>query len=223
QMVVTTALLDPNITYDITFANDGGGTPYLGLICFASGTRITAPDGLRLVETLRAGDVVLTHEGEPAALVWTGRRVVAAAEMAANPALAPVRISAGALGPGMPQADLYVSPQHRVLVSGAKVRLLFDTDEALTTALSLCGLPGIEQVAPDGDVTYHHIMCADHRIILSEGLPTESFYAGAEALRALDVAAAAELFALFPDLAATGPGAAARPILKRGEALALAG
>ncbi|MEL7465903.1 MAG: Hint domain-containing protein [Pseudomonadota bacterium] len=222
QMVVTTALLDPNITYDITFANDGGGTPYLGLICFVAGARIATPGGARAVETLRPGDAVLTHNSAPATLVWTGRRVVTTAEMAANPELRPVRIAAGALGPNTPEADLYVSPQHRILVSGPKVELLFDMEEALTSALSLCGAPGVAQVAPDHDVAYHHIMCREHQVILAEGAPTESFYAGAEALRALDVAAAAELFALFPDLVAAGPGAAARPILKRSEALALA-
>ena len=69
---------------------------------------------MRAVEVLRVGDLVLTEDHGPQPLVWVGARSLGPADLAANPALQPVRIAAGALGLGLPARDLVVSPQHRL-------------------------------------------------------------------------------------------------------------
>lgn len=52
------------------------------------------------------------------------------ARLFAMPELRPIRIHAGAVGMEIPDEDLLVSPQHRMLVTEAVAQSLFDTSEA---------------------------------------------------------------------------------------------
>lgn len=130
---------------------------------------------------------------------WVGRRHVTAAEIAANPALAPVRIAAGALGAGLPARDLLVSQQHRVLVRSAIAARMFDARELLVAAKHLTEVEGIDILADADGVTYVHVMFEAHEVVLSNGAETESLYPGPQALLALGEAAE-EIFTLFPQL-----------------------
>src|SRR5690606_41194845 len=67
-------------------------------------------------------------------------------DLAMNPKLCPVRITAGALGNGMPEQDLMVSPQHRVLIRSKIALRMFNITEVLIPAIKLCDMDGIEQV-----------------------------------------------------------------------------
>lgn len=194
----------------------------LPVTCFAAGTLIATPAGDRPVEEIGIGDLVMTRDNGPRPVRWTGRRRVAGAEIAAHPALAPVRIRAGALGPGLPARDLLVSQQHRVLVRSAIAQRMFGTQELLVAARHLTGVEGID-IVPDADgVTYVHLMFAEHQIVLSNGAPTESLYPGPQALRALGNAAE-EILALFPRLRDGIEGyPGARPFAAGGKARQLA-
>ena len=167
--------------------------------CFTAGTMIDTPDGPRAVETLMVGDLVLTRDHGAQPIRWTGRRTLSAAELAGNERLRPVRIAAGALGVNMPAQDLVVSPQHRILVRSTIAQRMFDSNEVLIAAKHLVAVPGIDH-EPAGDVTYVHIMFDQHQIVTSNGAETESLFAGKMALEALGPDAAAEIFALFPEL-----------------------
>ena len=182
------------------------------IICFAAGTLIDTAEGPRAVETLRAGDMVLTRDHGYQPLVWTGARSLGAADLAACPAVQPVRIAAGSLGAGLPQRDLMVSPRHRMLVAGAKAELMFGAREVLVTAADLLGQPGVTQATTEA-VTYVHIMCARHQILRAEGAWSESFQPGAAVLPSLDPRTRDELLALFPELGKGAAFAAARPTL----------
>ena len=193
------------------------------IICFTPGTLIDTARGRVAVQDLGPGDRVLTRDHGYQPLVWTGRRDLGAAELAANPGLAPVRITAGALGPNLPARDLMVSPRHRMLVSGARAQAMFGERELLVAACDLLGLPGITQDAAAA-VSYIHVMCARHEILRSEGAWSESFQPAAGVLDALEAAVRAELLALFPALArpeGQRAYASARPVLARPEARAL--
>ncbi|WP_107495894.1 Hint domain-containing protein [Thalassobius sp. I31.1] len=91
------------------------------VVCFAGGTRITTPDGQIAVENLKTGDKVTTADGLTETITWIGKRVLNAQELAENPNLRPIRIKRNVLGPGYPDRDLRVSPQHRILMSGNRV------------------------------------------------------------------------------------------------------
>lgn len=194
------------------------------IICFTPGTLIDTARGRVAVEDLTPGDKVLTRDNGYQPLAWTGRKELTGDQVAAYPGLAPVRIAAGALGPDLPARDLCVSPRHRMLVAGPRATLMFGEREVLVAAIDLVGLPGVTQEAPEGPVSYIHVMCPGHEILRAEGTWTESFQPGAAVLEGLAPETRAELLALFPELGtAEGQRAftAARPALSPSEARAL--
>ena len=189
--------------------------------CFTPGTRIATPMGERLVETLEAGDRVITRDNGIQEIRWTGQRRLVGSEIPAH--LRPVRIVKGALGNGLPERDMLVSPNHRVLVSNDRTALYFDESEVLVAAKHLVGRAGIETVEVT-EVTYIHFMFDHHEVVLSDGAWTESFQPGDQSLEGIGAAQRAEIFELFPELETqTGIAAyqAARRSLKRHEALLL--
>lgn len=176
----------------------GLATP--GFLCFRHGTRILTDQGEVAVEDLRPGDLVVTRDHGPRPIRWIGARAVAGAVQRAFPRLRPVRIAAGALGPGLPARDLWLSRQHRVLVASRIAGRIFGEDEVLLAARHLLGLPGIAIDESDTDLGYFHILLDRHEILLSEGAQTESLFTGPEAVQMMDPGARAEILALFPAL-----------------------
>lgn len=132
--------------------------------CFCAGTRIRTPEGDRNVETLEAGDMVLTAEGEAVPVRWIGRRTV---DMRfADPLRAqPIRIKAGALGNGLPSRDLLVSPDHAMFLDGLLVQA-----GAMVNGVSI-----LRETRMTGSFIYYHIETPEHSLLLAEGAPTESF------------------------------------------------
>lgn len=191
--------------------------------CFASGTLIETDMGARAIETLHQGDQVLTRDHGFQPIRWIGRVDLSVRQLTRHPNLAPIRIFAGALAPNIPERDLLVSPQHRILI-GSKITLRkYDLPEALVAAKHLTELPGIQQITPAGGVTYFHMLFDDHQVVLSNGAWSESLYTGPQAMHSLDREAKAEILALFPHMA--GPEfrpAPARPFLKGGDGRRLA-
>lgn len=191
--------------------------------CFTPGAMIETIAGRIAVQDLRVGDRVLTRDNGYQTIRWIGRRDLTAADLAANPQLQPVRIARGALGGGLPEADLVVSPQHRMLITGRRAELLFGEAEVLVAAVHLVGRPGVTR-ATVAAVSYIHLLCDAHEIILADGAWTESYQPGAASIGGLDGAQRDELFAIFPELR-DGPADriwdGARLALKAHEARAL--
>ncbi|WP_374643731.1 Hint domain-containing protein [Tabrizicola sp.] len=186
--------------------------------CFTPGTMILTGRGEVPVEALQPGDLVQTRDHGLQELRWVGRREVSLVEMLANPALRPVRIAAGALGLG-PQRDMLVSPQHRLLIEGARAEMLFGEAEVLVPALHLVGA---DRALPAEGVSYIHLLFDRHEIVQSDGIWSESFQPAERTLSTLDAAVRDEILALFPDLAANGDSfAGARLSLKAHEARVL--
>jgi len=185
------------------------------LVCFTAGTLIDTPDGPRRVEDLRPGDLVLTADDGPQPVRWVGQRRVAWHEMARDARLRPVTIVAGAFGPGLPQRDLAVSRQHRILRSGWACELHFALPEVLVPAHRLVNGRTVRLDLPQADVTYVHFLCDRHQIVTAEGLASESFYPSALSLTGVEAAARAELLLIFPELGsqADRPLDFARPVV----------
>ena len=177
----------------------GGGVP-----CFAGGTPIKTLRGEMPVERLRVGDLVLSFDDGYRPIRWIGSRRLSPGDLAMSPQLRPVRIRAGALGAGLPEVDLIVSPQHRVLVRAAVARRMFGEAEVLVAAKHLLALDGIEVAADLAGVTYWHILFDAHQLVFSSGAVTESLFTGPEALKSVGPAAREEIFTLFPELASGG-------------------
>ncbi|TNF21055.1 MAG: hypothetical protein EP318_08340 [Rhodobacteraceae bacterium] len=172
--------------------------------CFTPGTLIKTARGEVPVERLRIGDRVLTRDNGYQMIRWIGARRLTAAEVAANPALRPVCIARGALGPNMPERDMQVSPQHRVLIGNAATQMWFGEEEVLVAATHLTCLDGVAEAKADDGVTYVHILFDQHEVVLGDGLWSESFQPGDLTLAALDRAQRDELLTLFPELGGQG-------------------
>ena len=169
--------------------------------CFTPGTQITTAEGLKSVETLQAGDLVLTRDRGFQAIEWIGQKHIAARELQQMDNLRPIKISAGALGSSMPERDLIVSPNHRVLIQSDVAAQMFGQDEVLVAAKHLVHLDGVRVLGAQADVTYVHFMCAQHEVVLSDGAWTESFQPGDHSLAGLDAPQRSEVLELFPQLA----------------------
>ncbi len=201
---------DGNVAGSMTFSNIENVVP-----CFTPGTLIQTDRGEVPVEDLAEGDMVLTRDDGFQALRWIGRRDLSAAELAAEPRFVPVRIAQGALGQGLPERDMSVSPQHRMLMTGSTLEILFGEHEVLVPAVHLVGQPGITR-AFGPQVSYIHLLFDRHQIVCADGAWSESFQPGAMSLGGMDRAQRDEVLALFPELALEGFGAypAARLSLK---------
>jgi Ca2+-binding RTX toxin-like protein len=188
--------------------------------CFTPGTLIATPDGERRVEDLAAGDRIITRDNGIQAIRWFGQQTLGAADLKGAEHLQPILIREGALGNGLPERDMMVSPNHRVLVANDKTALYFEDREVLVAAKHLIGLAGVDAVETSS-VTYIHFMFDQHEVVLSDGAWTESFQPGDQTLRGLDNAQRNEIFEIFPELKSEqgiDSYSSARRSLKRHEA-----
>ncbi|MFA3918394.1 Hint domain-containing protein [Ruegeria hyattellae] len=172
----------------------------INIVCLASGTLIETHEGPAQIEDLRVGDLVSTMDHGLQSILWIGRKKLTKTCLASQPKLRPVRITAGALGSGFPKRDLLVSRQHRMLVSSKIAMRMFSSQDILVAAIKLTELPGICIDETVESVEYFHLLFDRHEIIYAEEAPTESLYAGAEALKAISLDAREEILTLFPEL-----------------------
>lgn len=169
-----------------------------GVICFTPGTRIETPEGPRLVEELREGDHVQTKDNGVQEVQWIGSRRMTGARLFAMPRLRPIRIRAGALGIDRPDAELLVSPEHRMLVTGDAARALFNTSEVLVAAKDLINNATIGVDLAVREVTYIHLLLPRHQILWANGIETESFHPASAAMSTLDDGDRLRLLARYP-------------------------
>ncbi len=175
-------------------------------ICYLAGTNIMTPAGEVPVESLRIGDQVISRGQGVRAIKWIGRQNFAARFIANNADKVPVRITAGALGNGLPRRDLFVSPGHSMLLDGTLVLA-----KALVNGIT------ITQPEPPADVRYQQLEFETHDCVLAEGAWSES-YADAQGMRNM-FHNAAEFAALFPDYVAPAAPVLCAPRPESGPAL----
>lgn len=177
---------DPDtLTYDTVDPGDSG------LACFVAGARILTPCGARPIQCIVAGDLVITRDRGPLPVRWVGRRTVVG-----RGDFAPVRIARGAFGATRAH---YVSQNHRILIEGWRAELFFGEKELLVPAKALVDGDRVA-LRQMPEVTFFHIMFDSHQIVEADGVASESFYPGAEAVESVEIDAREEIFALFPEL-----------------------
>jgi hypothetical protein len=194
-----------------------------GIICFTPGTLILTAEGPRPVETVAPGMRLQTKDNGCAEVLWTGRRRITGARLHAMPHLAPVRLREGALDRGVPDTGILVSPDHRLVLRGARARALFNEDEVLVAARDLVNDDSVVVERGLREVTYIHLLLPSHQIVFANGVETESFHPASAALVTMEDSQLAAMFAQLPGLAADpqGYGDYARRVLSRSEAAIL--
>jgi hypothetical protein len=185
---------DRNVTGTATFRNIEKIVP-----CFTPGILIATPEGERRVETLRVGDKIVTRDNGLQEIRWIGHKQMDWPAFAASPHLKPILIQQGALGNGLPERDMMVSPNHRMLVANERTALYFDEHEVLVAAKHLVNHRGVHPIETVG-TTYIHFICDRHEVVLANGAWTESFQPGDETLKGMGNSQRAEIFELFPYL-----------------------
>jgi hypothetical protein len=132
--------------------------------CFAAGTRIATDRGPVAVELLQRGDRVSAHFAQAfLPVVWIGHRQVDCRRHPEPRKAWPVRIQAGCFRHGLPSRELFLSPDHAVLV-----------DDVLIPVKYLINGTTIAQIEVD-EVGYYHIELERHDVVFAEGLPAESY------------------------------------------------
>jgi hypothetical protein len=185
-------------------------------VCFVRGTRIRTARGEVRIEDLRPGDLIATLDAGLQPLRWIG-----SSRIAGRGRFAPVLVESGTLGN---REDLFVSPQHRILLQGWRAEILSGHPQVLAAAIDLVNGGTIRQVQV-AEVEYFHILFDAHQIVWSNGIPSESLHVSRGAVASLPSAQRAELQALFPGLfeeVAAAQVPAARATLRPYEARILA-
>ncbi len=176
-----------------TLATDyAAGTDILATVpCFLAGTRLATPEGPVPVQALAVGMRLLTASGPARPIRWIGRRAIACRHHPRPEKVLPVRILAGAFGPGRPTHDVRLSPDHAILAEGVLIPV-----QHLVNGVT------IHQERPD-TALYYHIELASHDAVLAEGLAVESYLDSGNRTQFESEAA----IALHADFAAPAPGA----------------
>ena len=191
-----------------TLSQDGDGSARVFVaICYLEGTNILTPKGELTVESLKAGDTVLTRFGGLQKIRWVGRQSFRGEAIKNDWKSVPVHIRAGALGDGLPSRDLYVSPGHSMLVDGT-----------LLLAKHLVNGVTITQGWVPEQVEYYQLDLGAHDCVLAEGTWSET-YADTGTLRD-EFDNAEDFTARFPNYRAPEEIALCAPRPQKGEALA---
>jgi hypothetical protein len=166
-------------------------TGFETVVCFCRGTLILTDAGDVPVESLAVGDRVLTLDHGYQEIRWIG-----VSKVSGTGRLAPVCIRKHTLGN---ERNLWVSQQHRMLLSDWRTELLFGETEVLVPAKHLVdGISiGILEVE---SVEYFHMLFDRHELVYGEGILSESFHPGQVGLGSVSEAAREEIFTLFPEL-----------------------
>ena len=169
----------------------------------AGTANVRTPCGPRHVANLRPGDLVVTrdHGLRPVRFVWS--RLVTEAEMAADPSLAPVCLRPRAIGPMMPQRDLLLGGDHRLLIPGYRLTDRPDTAAALIPAREIAGTSDaafVDRALPE--MTYWNLVFDAQEVFTANGLPIESFHITEDTLEILPPVARGRMGEVFPELAA---------------------
>ncbi|MEP0153096.1 choice-of-anchor L domain-containing protein [Pseudophaeobacter sp.] len=209
---------DETVNFTYTTQNDSGDSD-TGLVeinqaqaCFMGGTRIETDQGPIAIENLTPGMMIQTYDHGFQPLRWIGH-----SRVPVTPATAPIRFAKGQFNA---DADLWVSPNHRMLITGQFAELLFGEAEVLAKAKDLVNDAGIRPDFSLERVDYYHLLFDQHEILTSHGVLSESYHPGPQTTAGFDAETQAELFALFPELCpqtGAGYGLTARLALRQYE------
>jgi hypothetical protein len=138
----------------IILVNPIGAT---GIPCFVAGTRIMTPDGEKLVEDLRSGDIVLSADGRKLPATVYSTKIAKTTNQTA-----PYLIKAGTFG-STPNRDLYVSGKHAI----QSAKGIWQIPEFSSSA---------KQVIIGSPVEYYHIELPNYFTdnIVANGIVAES-------------------------------------------------
>lgn len=167
-------------------------------LCFAEGTSILTTKGYALIETLRPGTSLVAADGPALRLL---ANLPAQTEWVSPSRLLPVIIRAHAFGVERPTDDLAVSRQHRLVVGGGHVELLYGISAALAPALGLIDFTDVTIGHSRKTPAYRHLLCDRHGVVYANGVMAETLLWESQTETTLGRETVETLRAAFPELA----------------------
>lgn len=178
------------------------------MTCFTTGTVVTTLKGEVAIEDLEVGDRVVTRDNGLQTVRRISWRTYDFGQLSQVPHLHPILVSAGALGKGLPESDMLVSPNLRILETGAAAQAFGAGKDSLKAAKNMVDSRTIRACSVLG-VTYVHVEFHRHETILANGAWVEAFHSADPALGPVGNAQRLEMFEVFPEL--REPAASAMP------------
>ncbi|OIQ45527.1 MAG: type I secretion protein [Roseobacter sp. MedPE-SW] len=172
-----------------------------GIPCFTPEVLLATKRGAVPAGQIQVGDLLQTADNGFQSVIWVGTRTLSQAELDQRPHLKPYCIRPeGFLSPERP---MLVSPQHRLLANRNNFEQDTPFNEVFLSAKLMANLDRTCRplARVNQGVTYVHLMTEQHEVVYAEGIATETFWPGPEALRGLLAQDMKELFELFPELA----------------------
>lgn len=130
-------------------------------------TPVETPEGLRPINRLRPGDMVLTPNG-PHPIRWITRR-----EVPALGAQCPIHLRTPYHGLA---CDILVAPDHRLVVAGTETEYLFGKEAVLVKAHHLLDGRTVHHAHGGGLQEYVHVLLDDHACLNFAGMQGESLF-----------------------------------------------
>ncbi len=169
------------------------------MACFTNGTLICTLKGEMPVGELSVGDRVVTRDNGLQTVRRISRRTYDYGQLAVAKHLRPILMTVGALGKGLPEQDMLLSPNQRVIVSADRLPGSgAQHGEGLLAVKHLVDNHTVRNCTVLG-VQYVHIEFARHEVVLANGIWAESFHSEDAALGAEGNAQRSELFEIFPE------------------------
>ncbi|UWP95006.1 Hint domain-containing protein [Aliiroseovarius crassostreae] len=136
----------------------------------ASGSLIDTPMGPRAVETLTAGDLVLSTSGEVHRVRYLASRQVPAVGL-----MRPMTLRAPFMGLSR---DLVLSPDQRLVLTGSDAEYLYGGDAVMIQARHLHHFRAASQHETGPLIRYHAVLLDSHECLSVQGLCAESLFVG---------------------------------------------
>lgn len=137
---------------------------------FPVGTRVRTEHGERSIETLVAGDRVITRHGK----LVTVTSVSLDSGPDSGTGIRSIMISKGALGEGLPRRDIVLAPDQNVLLADPLLEQLFDCTSAMVRAGDLVALDGVEAVTNPSATAFVQVEFSEPEVLFCSGLAGES-------------------------------------------------
>jgi hypothetical protein len=135
--------------------------------CYKSGVQLRTARGEVPIEAIASGEeIVVIRNGQEVLepIKWVGFTSIDLARHTHVEDAAPIRIRAGAIAEGQPARDLFVSPEHCLIIEGRCI-----------PAKLLVNGGSIVSERDHSPFTYYHVELEQHGILLAENTPAESY------------------------------------------------
>jgi hypothetical protein len=135
--------------------------------CFGRGTLISTARGEVPVEELQVGEQVLTTNGL-LPIKWIGCQTMRKNGAASwHPGVLPIRVSRFAIDDQTPRRDLYLSPNHCLLIDGVLIPVKYLVNESTIV---------VDSAAKAAEaIEYFSVELYRHGVIFAEGTAVETF------------------------------------------------